>query len=119
MTDLDLSEPPFNARVAATPRAQACALVGEAMQRAGLLEVPGPPAALRWIETFLEAYGERIGTVADALPKTPARPEGLAITGCENRGSGGGNGKRGTSTVVAVGSRDCGAGARAPLMLSW
>jgi hypothetical protein len=68
MTELDLSEAPFNARVAATPRAQLRALVGEAMQRAGLLEAPAPPAALRWIETFLDAYGERIATVADALP---------------------------------------------------
>jgi hypothetical protein len=27
-----------------------------AMQRFGLLEDPAPPAALRWIETFIEAY---------------------------------------------------------------
>jgi hypothetical protein len=31
--------------------------LGEAMQRAGLLESPAPAAALRWIDTFLEAYG--------------------------------------------------------------
>lgn len=37
------------------------------MQRAHLLETPAPPAALRWIETFFEAYGERTATVADAL----------------------------------------------------
>ena len=28
-----------------------------AMQQAGLLEDPAPPAAERWIETFLEAFG--------------------------------------------------------------
>ena len=29
-----------------------------AMQRFGLLEDPAPPAALRWIETFITAYGD-------------------------------------------------------------
>jgi len=42
--------------------------LGEAMQRAGLLETPAPPAALRWIDTFLEAYGATLATAADALP---------------------------------------------------
>jgi len=49
-------------------RAALCEALGEAMQAAGLLEVPAPPAALRWIETFVEAYRERLATVADALP---------------------------------------------------
>jgi hypothetical protein len=38
------------------------------MQRWGVLENPAPPAALRWIDTFLEAYGDRVQTVDDALP---------------------------------------------------
>lgn len=39
-----------------------------AMQRWGLLETPAPEAALRWIDTFLEAYGERVSSVDDARP---------------------------------------------------
>lgn len=42
------------------------ALVG-AMQRAGLLEDPAPPAAERWIDTFVTAFGDRCATVDDAL----------------------------------------------------
>jgi glutamyl/glutaminyl-tRNA synthetase len=38
-----------------------------AMQRAGLLEDPMPPAAERWIATFLEAYGTRCPTADEAL----------------------------------------------------
>jgi hypothetical protein len=38
-----------------------------AMQRTGLLEDPVPPAAERWIGTFLDAYGERCATLDDAL----------------------------------------------------
>ena len=41
--------------------------LAEAMQSAGLLERPAPPAALRWIETFLEAYRTETSTVAAAL----------------------------------------------------
>lgn len=37
------------------------------MQRAGLLETPVPPAAERWIETFLAAYGTRCAGLDDAL----------------------------------------------------
>ncbi len=40
----------------------------EAMQRWKLLEEPAPPAALRWIETFLEAYGAHIASVDEARP---------------------------------------------------
>jgi glutamyl/glutaminyl-tRNA synthetase len=69
MTTLDLSQPPFTTRVdATTPRTELCALVGDAMQRAGLLEAPAPAAAQRWIETFVDAYRERMATVGDALP---------------------------------------------------
>jgi glutamyl/glutaminyl-tRNA synthetase len=38
-----------------------------AMQQAGLLEDPVPPAAERWIATFLEAFGDRCAGVADAV----------------------------------------------------
>lgn len=39
-----------------------------AMQRWGFLEDPAPPAALRWIDTFLEAYGPNLTSVDDARP---------------------------------------------------
>jgi hypothetical protein len=38
-----------------------------AMQRAGLLEDPVPPAAERWIATFIAAFGERVDSLEDAL----------------------------------------------------
>ena len=38
-----------------------------AMQRAGLLEDQVPPAAERWIATFLDAYGASCATIEDAL----------------------------------------------------
>jgi hypothetical protein len=38
-----------------------------AMQRVGLLEDPAPPAAERWVATFVEAYGERVATIEAAL----------------------------------------------------
>jgi hypothetical protein len=37
------------------------------MQRAGLLEDPAPPAALRWIGTLIEAYGDRLASADAAL----------------------------------------------------
>ncbi len=37
-----------------------------AMQRWGFLEDPAPQPALRWIETFLEAFGDRLTSVEDA-----------------------------------------------------
>ncbi len=37
------------------------------MQRAGLLETPVPPAAERWIATFIEAFGESGASLEDAL----------------------------------------------------
>jgi hypothetical protein len=42
--------------------------VREAMQAAGYLEDPAPPAALRWIETFWEAYGASVASAREALP---------------------------------------------------
>lgn len=39
-----------------------------AMQRWGFLEDPVPAAALRWIETFLEAFGDDVQSTEDARP---------------------------------------------------
>ncbi len=38
------------------------------MQRWGFLETPAPEAALRWIDTFLEAFGPDLQAVDDARP---------------------------------------------------
>jgi len=55
-------------------------VLGEAMQRAGLLETPAPPAAMRWIDTFLEAYGETVASADEALPVVAAlRAEAVVI----------------------------------------
>ncbi len=54
--------------------------IGEAMQRTGLLETPAPPAALRWIDTFVEAYGDRIESADAALPLVRAlRSEAVVV----------------------------------------
>ena len=39
----------------------------EAMQHSGLLETPAPGAALRWVDTFLDAYGDAYSTLPQAL----------------------------------------------------
>lgn len=58
--------------------------LAEAMQRWGFLERPAPDAALAWIATFLEAYGERVATVDDAYPFVDAlRAEACAIPALE------------------------------------
>lgn len=58
--------------------------LAQAMQRWGVLETPAPPAALRWIDTFLEAYGDRIESVDDALPFVAAlRAESCTIPALE------------------------------------
>jgi hypothetical protein len=58
--------------------------MAEAMQRWGFLENPAPPAALRWIRTFLEAYGETLERVDDALPAiTALRMESCVIPALE------------------------------------
>ena len=68
MTD-DFAVPPFNVRVeAALPAETLRELIGEAMQATGLLEIPAPPAALRWIETFVTAHAGRFETIGAALP---------------------------------------------------
>lgn len=65
----DPSTPPFSTRVTpALSRAALADAVGKAMQATGLLESPAPPAALRWLDTFAEAYGQALSTVGDAVP---------------------------------------------------
>ena len=51
----------------ALPPEQFAAVIGAAMQRAGLLEEPIPAAADRWIATFVEAYGSQFATLSDGL----------------------------------------------------
>jgi len=56
----------------------------EAMQRWGFLEDPAPDAALRWIDTFIEAYGERLTSVDDAFTYIAAlRAESCIIPALE------------------------------------
>ncbi|HEV3155702.1 MAG TPA: hypothetical protein VGZ02_18020 [Candidatus Baltobacteraceae bacterium] len=55
-----------------------------AMQRWGFLEDPAPEAALRWIDTFLEAYGSQIQSADDArLPVAELRAEACTIPALE------------------------------------
>ena len=69
MTKIDPNAPPFSTRLTAdVSREHARDLLGEAMQLSGMLEVPAPPAALRWIDTFLDAYAGAFETVGAALP---------------------------------------------------
>lgn len=56
----------------------------KAMQRWGVLEDPVPPAAMRWIDTFLAAYGDRIESVDDARPFVAAlRAESCTVPALE------------------------------------
>lgn len=55
-----------------------------AMQRWGLLEDPPPPAALRWIETFLDAYGPTLTGLDEAQPIVAAlRAESCIVPALE------------------------------------
>ncbi len=55
-----------------------------AMQRWGFLDDPAPNAALRWIATFLEAYGEELKSVDDAYtPVAALRAEACVIPALE------------------------------------
>ncbi len=55
-----------------------------AMQTAGLLESPIPPAAERWIDTFLEAFGDRVASVDAALREVAAlRAEATIVPALE------------------------------------
>lgn len=62
---------------------QAAALV-EGMQRWGFLENPAPPVALRWIDTFLEAYAQGLPTLDDAFaPIAELRAEACVVPALE------------------------------------
>jgi hypothetical protein len=64
--------------------APAASQLAGAMQRWGLLEDPPPAAALRWIETFLEAYGAALGDVEEARPIVAAlRAESCIVPALE------------------------------------
>jgi hypothetical protein len=66
------------------PRGAARALVAASMQRAGFLEAPVPDAANRWIETFLDAFGEDVETAGDALAEiAKLREESVIIPALE------------------------------------
>ncbi len=55
-----------------------------AMQRAGLLEDPVPAAADRWIATFLDAFGARVGSLDEALREVAAlRAEATIVPALE------------------------------------
>ena len=55
-----------------------------AMQAWGLLESPAPAAASRWIDTFLEAFGDRLGGVDEAFaPIAALRAESCVIPALE------------------------------------
>ena len=85
MTHIDLALPPFSTRLAPDlPRGEARDVIAEAMQLARLLEVPAPPAALRWIETFLEAYPGQFETAGAALEAVRAlRAEAVIVPALE------------------------------------
>ena len=55
-----------------------------AMQRWGFLDDPAPDAALRWIDTFLEAYGAEFEDADDAFSRVAAlRAEACVIPALE------------------------------------
>jgi hypothetical protein len=55
-----------------------------AMQEHDLLEAPVPPAAERWIDTFLAAFGADCATMDDALREVVAlRNEGVVVPALE------------------------------------
>lgn len=75
----------FNARaLRALPRARLTELLVDAMQRRRLLEQPVPDAALRWIDTFIDAYGDELRTLGDALDAIAAlREEAVTLPALE------------------------------------
>ncbi len=81
MNAFDSAAPPFNVRVASAGDSAALRdLLASAMQAARLLETPAPVAALRWVETFIEAYGSQFETVGEALPLVAAlRDEAVMV----------------------------------------
>ena len=59
-------------------------LLAERMQRARLLEDPIPEAAHRWIETFLDAYGDEVHTLGEAIDIIAAlREESVIVPALE------------------------------------
>jgi hypothetical protein len=81
MNDDDRNLPLLDRPIArALPRAELRDRLAEAMQQTGFLETPAPAAALRWIETFIDAYGAGLATVRDALaPIAALRAEAVQI----------------------------------------
>ncbi len=75
----------FNARaLRALPRARYAALMAQTMQRYGLLEDPVPPAAQRWIETFLDAFGHEVHTLREAAAEVAKlREESVIVPALE------------------------------------
>ena len=75
----------FNARaLRALPRERFRELVIDAMQRHRLLEQPVPDAAVRWVDTFVEAYGDEVHTLGEALEAVAAlREEAVTIPALE------------------------------------
>jgi len=75
----------FNGRaLRALPRERLRDLLIDAMQRHRLLEQPVPDAALRWIDTFIDAYGDEVHTLGDALEAVAAlREEAVTIPALE------------------------------------
>jgi len=54
------------------------------MQDAGLLESPPPEAALRWIDTFLQAYGSEASSLDEALQRVRTlRAEAVVVPALE------------------------------------
>jgi glutamyl/glutaminyl-tRNA synthetase len=78
------SSPLGLARPLPPDRSEAHSLLADAMQAAGFLEVPIPPAADRWIETFLDAFGARVSDVRAALEEIAAlRDEAVTLPALE------------------------------------
>jgi glutamyl/glutaminyl-tRNA synthetase len=75
----------FNARkLRALPRARYRQILAEAMQRDRLLEDPIPDAAQRWLDTFLDAFGDDAHTLGDLLDEAAAlREESVTIPALE------------------------------------
>jgi glutamyl/glutaminyl-tRNA synthetase len=75
----------FNARaLRALPRERYRELLADAMQRHRLLEQPVPDAAQRWIDTFIDAYGDEVHTLGDALETIAAlREEAVTLPALE------------------------------------
>jgi glutamyl/glutaminyl-tRNA synthetase len=69
--------------VPAEPSAAAMAILA-AMGRAGLVETPVPPAARRWVDTFVAAYADRLTTLDEALRIVAGlRAEGVTVPALE------------------------------------